>query len=191
MELKDLIVEFDNIISDRDCDELIIWFSKNQQLHKPGMVYGTGNTGNIINEKHKILTQAELPLKHKVSEIVTDAVVKTYTEYTKIKPNPGFNDICIKDYVMKLYKKNEGFFATHIDQKNGNSSTRLFGLVFYLNDVEEGGETEFPDLNIKVKAKKGKSLIFPCNFLFPHRGNIPISNDKYAITCFINFSLNN
>ena len=50
----------------------------------------------------------------------------------------------------------------------------------YLNDVDVGGETEFPDWNIAVKPEKGKVLLFPCNYLFKHKGNVPISNEKYV-----------
>lgn len=37
---------------------------------------------------------------------------------------------------------------------------RLFTTLCYLNDVEEGGETEFPYLKLKVKPKVGRVLIF-------------------------------
>lgn len=31
----------------------------------------------------------------------------------------------------------------------------------YLSDVDEGGETSFPHLNIAVKPKKGRALLWP------------------------------
>jgi len=34
-------------------------------------------------------------------------------------------------------------------------------FFLYLSDVEEGGETDFPLLNIGVKPKKGKALLWP------------------------------
>ena len=61
----------------------------------------------------------------------------------------------------------------------------------YLNDVDVGGETEFPDWNIAVKPEKGKVLLFPCNYLFKHKGNVPISNEKYISTNFINYYTQN
>jgi hypothetical protein len=62
---------------------------------------------------------------------------------------------------------------------------RILAFILYLNDVEEGGETEFITLNRLVKPETGKVLCFPCNFMFPHKGNIPISNDKYIVTAFV------
>jgi hypothetical protein len=57
--------------------------------------------------------------------------------------------------------------------------------MFYLNDVEEGGETEFLYLNTKIKPVKGTLVYFPTHFPFVHRGNIPISDDKYIMTGWI------
>ena len=37
---------------------------------------------------------------------------------------------------------------------------RLFTTLCYLNDLDAGGETEFPELKIKVKPKLGRVLIF-------------------------------
>jgi hypothetical protein len=51
----------------------------------------------------------------------------------------------------------------------------------YLNDVEEGGETEFHYIPKRVTAKKGRILMFPAEFTHTHRGNAPLSNDKYVI----------
>ena len=41
--------------------------------------------------------------------------------------------------------------------------------------------------NMKIKPVKGRLIIFPCNYLFPHSGNIPISGDKFIVTAFISF----
>lgn len=38
---------------------------------------------------------------------------------------------------------------------------RILTFFLYLSDVEEGGETNFPLLDIKVKPQKGKALLWP------------------------------
>ena len=53
--------------------------------------------------------------------------------------------------------------------------------MFYLNDVEEGGETEFYNQKVKIKPKKGTCVIFPTYNTHLHKGHIPISNDKYIL----------
>jgi hypothetical protein len=49
---------------------------------------------------------------------------------------------------------------------------------------EEGGETELC-IDLKIKPEKGKLLIFPASWLYPHSGKMPISNDKYIVTGWI------
>lgn len=62
---------------------------------------------------------------------------------------------------------------------------RLLVIMFYLNDVEEGGETSFFHQNLKIKPEKGKLVIFPPYFTHMHKGEIPISNNKYICNCYI------
>lgn len=49
---------------------------------------------------------------------------------------------------------------------------RIISTITYLNDDYEGGETEFEDTIIKPES--GKTLIFPSNWCFPHRG-LPVT----------------
>ena len=55
---------------------------------------------------------------------------------------------------------------------------RVLLFMFYLNDVEEGGETEFYYQNRKIAPKKGSMVVAPGYFTHTHRGNKPVSNDK-------------
>jgi len=61
----------------------------------------------------------------------------------------------------------------------------LFFLTFsktfylYLNDVEEGGETEFPRLGMQVKPKTGRAVLWPS--IFNDRPNdVDIRSDHTA-----------
>ena len=65
---------------------------------------------------------------------------------------------------------------------------RVVLYMYYLNDVEEGGETEFYYQQRKVQPKKGTMVIAPAGFTHSHRGNMPISGDKYIATSWIMFN---
>ncbi|MEJ6475501.1 2OG-Fe(II) oxygenase [Pseudoalteromonas piscicida] len=65
---------------------------------------------------------------------------------------------------------------------------RVLLFMFYLNDVEEGGETEFYYQQRKIAPVKGSMVIAPGYFTHTHRGNIPISNDKYILTSWVLFN---
>jgi prolyl 4-hydroxylase len=55
-------------------------------------------------------------------------------------------------------------YRAHYDFFNPNSpsarNNRISTLVIYLNDVEEGGETVFPLLELAVKPKRGTAVYF-------------------------------
>lgn len=61
-------------------------------------------------------------------------------------------------------------------------------FMFYLNDVSNGGETEFYYQDKKIRPKQGRMVIAPSGFTHTHRGNIPQSNDKYILTSWVLFN---
>ena len=94
----------------------------------------------------------------------------------------------IAQYMPSSDKKEH--FHDHADCWHFESGTRVVSVIYYLNDVEEGGETQFTHLNYSVQPKKGRVLIFPSNFMYIHRANPPISGLKYVCICWIHFDGN-
>tara|TARA_R100001143_G_scaffold29442_1_gene28744 strand:+ start:343 stop:936 length:594 start_codon:yes stop_codon:yes gene_type:complete len=94
----------------------------------------------------------------------------------------------IYDIRIQKTSPGQGYHVWHCE--NGDSSRRDRLLVFslFLNDVEEGGETEFLYQKRRVKPKKDRLLIFPSGFSHTHRGNQPISGDKYIITGWLEYT---
>ncbi|WP_224364981.1 2OG-Fe(II) oxygenase [Hyalangium versicolor] len=93
--------------------------------------------------------------------------------------------------VQKYLKGSSGYPHWHseIYPKDANCEQlhRVLAFQFYLNDVTEGGETEFYYQQRKVESKQGRMLIFPAGFTHTHRGNQPVSGDKYIITSWVLF----
>lgn len=89
-----------------------------------------------------------------------------------------------KIYTIKLQKtrKSEGYHVWHYESGARRACHRLMAWVLYLNDVEEGGETEFLYQSRRVSAKQGRFVLFPAAYTHLHRGNPPLSNDKYIAT---------
>jgi len=85
---------------------------------------------------------------------------------------------------------NYGYWHSEIFPQTGenNALHRIFLFIIYLNDVAEGGETDFYYQQKSVKPKAGTMVIAPCGFTHTHRGNIPISNDKYILTSWVQFN---
>ena len=89
---------------------------------------------------------------------------------------------------MKLQKTlpTEGYHVWHIEHSpRFDDLARAFVFSIYLNDVEEGGETEFLHFSKRVQPKKGRIVIWPATFPYLHRGNPPLSGEKYILTSWM------
>lgn len=79
----------------------------------------------------------------------------------------------------------EGYHVWHCEQMTRAQSNRLLTFILYLNDVEAGGETEFLYQKARVAPSKGRFVLFPGSFTHTHRGNPPLSGDKYILTGWV------
>ena len=136
-----------------------------------------------VNVKNFIMT-----IDNMISSETCDIIVNAMTEESTFKKNTVVDN--------REGRKDTQFdgdmFLQHLSrvQENGvggepvNSLTKRRFLVWsiFLNDVEEGGELEFLNYPVRVKPKKGSMVLFPPYFTHLHRGNPPISNNKYIAT---------
>jgi len=89
---------------------------------------------------------------------------------------------------IKKYRNNDlDCFDLHTDVGDFNSARRFLAFFLYLNDVEIGGETNFPDLNVKVAPKAGSVLIFPPMWPWRHAGLKPVTGPKYIVGSYLHY----
>lgn len=74
---------------------------------------------------------------------------------------------------IKHYREGQ-WLPVHIDYNHAT-------LLTYLSDVEEGGETFFPTLGIKVKARKGSAVVWPNQPPLEHAGERVVRGEKWII----------
>jgi hypothetical protein len=88
-----------------------------------------------------------------------------------------------KNFMVQKYLKGKGRYIYHDDFSIDyeNKKYRAITFLWYLNDVEEGGETVFSG-EYKIKPKAGTLIFFPASWCYPHTGKMPLSSDKYIIT---------
>lgn len=182
-ELVDLVKVYDNSVEDYVCDYLVGFFEKSVDLQT-----------KVENDRKPNFTEINLTENSKHTEDITNIhnyfIQKTfeyrnkYYEFIDKRCFPeehNFEQFRIKRYVPN---SNEAF-DTHVDVADYESARRFLSFFWYLNDVTDGGETEFLDLTIK--PKKGRLVVFPPLWLFPHKGIEPISNSKYIISTYLHY----
>lgn len=95
--------------------------------------------------------------------------------------------------VQKYDKGVGGYYHWHsenypqVNDPKNEALHRVLLFMYYLNDVNEGGETEFYYQDKKFQPKKGQLLIAPSGFTHTHKGNVPLSDDKYILTSWVLF----
>lgn len=93
--------------------------------------------------------------------------------------------------VQKYLKASGGYHHWHSEIYPQNASCeslhRALLFQFYLNDVEQGGETEFYYQKRKIEARQGRLIIAPAGFTHSHKGHVAASGDKYIATSWILF----
>lgn len=172
------IFVFENAFSQQLCDDTIKAFYDNPSKHFKGKT-GGGYRSDVKNtlDWHIHLDN----LNNKYFSILALAL----EEIKKVRC--GLKDYPITWAGLQFQKnfKDQGFFKWHTDNDEHNRNEgRILAPIFYLNDVTEGGETEFMYQKFSVKPKAGLLVIFPSTWTYYHRGVIPRSNHKYIITTF-------
>lgn len=107
------------------------------------------------------------------------------TDYLARSPILKSFPLLATGYKIQMYPKQQGYFRWHADSLGRNARNRVAAMVLYLNDVEQGGETEFFHQHIKIAPKAGYLVMFPAGWNYMHCGHVPESNDKYIISSFI------
>lgn len=86
---------------------------------------------------------------------------KTLGKIEKLTGVPDANS----EYLQLLKYEKGQFYRVHhdyIENDDGRpQGPRILTAFLYLNDVEKGGGTNFPDLNLTVMPKKGRLLLWP------------------------------
>lgn len=96
-----------------------------------------------------------------------------------------FNDAHSHTKITNIRRlKDNEFMHPHKDGGYPNSKeTIVFGIAIYLNDDFEGGEINYPDLNLSIKPKRSSMIIHDAKLL--HQVLPVKSGNRYSITTFI------
>lgn len=199
--MKEFIYQADSL-SPNVCDNLVKLFEENKRDHYFGVVGDINENNNIINKSFKNTIDLNLDLENitrdncwydniKILSSEIKVHIQKYFVFLKnnfngLDFNLVYKQMHTKNFLLHKYIKNEGRFLYHNDFQLDTieNKYRIFNILWYLNDVDEGGETEFFG-NYCIKPEKGKIVIFPSEWFFPHSGRVPLSNDKMIITAWL------
>jgi len=189
VNITNFIGVYDNYILPEECKKMIaIYEAQNKFNNTVNRI--TSENASILNKQDQqffmnggnfeiwwedlkpVILNFDLALKHYLENTGAKETYKSPLQYT----------------VLKIQKTlpTEGYHVWHIEHQKGfNNEARALVFSIYLNDVEDGGETEFLHFSKRVKPKTGRIVIWPSGFPYLHRGNPPLSGEKYLLTSWL------
>lgn len=176
---------YEEFVSDLSiCDALIDAYKKNE-FKLPGVVGGQTIDTTVKKSTDCLLqdTEATKPYIAHLQGVVTNYIAKYHfsNEYAPwtIKEIPN----------IQHYKPGEGFYGWHCERANASMPIAARHMVFmtYLNDVTDGGGTEFYHQKVITEARKGKTLIWPADWTHTHRGVVSPTQEKYIVTGWLSY----
>lgn len=166
------------------CDDLI-------KYHQQSTNKFDGETFKGVNKKVKDSTDVVLDPESNVGKEYIKQLLEVTDNYVKTFPYCDYYDAwgIVENILIQHYKPKGGFFGLHTERgsKAPIKSARHLVFMTYLNDVVDGGETEFIHQNLRIKPKKGMTLIWLPDWTYTHRGIPSDTQDKYVVTGWFNF----
>jgi len=189
-QIENFIMEY-NVFSKEYCENAIKYY---ENMDKGGMtsdrvtldntlrhVISDTNTG-LHMEGTVSLAQSQRISSDFLTVFWNDIYPKYISEYSILSATDRHSIYHLK---LQKTKIGEAFHTWHYETGTRETSGRILTFILYLNDVKEGGETEFLYYPKRVKPKQGTIIFFPGSMTHTHRGNQPLSNEKYIITGWV------
>lgn len=179
---KDFIGVYENFVPQDFCNQVVNYIE--QEISK----------GTAWDREEDSLDKKDLSvegLNTDFSSIIFKNLLKAVkiykSEFGTVSPILNFQDLPCAFEGMKLQKTKpgEGYHIWHCENNGAYSFSRILVWTIYLNDIEEGGETEFLTQSLRIPPTTGTLCIFPAYFTHTHRGNPPLKGTKYIATGWI------
>ena len=150
------IITIDNFVSDAEVEALLGSVEAWERSTDTGQFNEFGEQGRILSSGR---TSANAWCRSSCEDLPDVARLIEKIETTTTVPRENYESFQILRYEVGQH------YNTHHDTSEEDylllSGPRILTMFLYLSDVEEGGETEFPRLGLKVKPQKGKALLWP------------------------------
>ena len=170
------------------CNNLIGAFESSDEK-RPGVLHGPEGYSSDSGKKSTDITFNPSYLEHEIWGPLLKQLIPIVEKGQNSYIQRYLNALSVVDpfeiysqFNIQRYLPNEGFSKFHCERAGLKHSNRILVWMVYLNDVTEGGETEFFYQHHFEPAQQGKLLIWPADWMYLHRGIISPTQVKYVLT---------
>jgi len=183
MRLADLVMVYPDRLPPAQCQELIQGF----EARAADQVIRQGE-GNAPRFTELNLTQC-WPEGHELAFGAILPVFETYSRDLQINTVQWPAELAFEELRIKRYwPGGEDEFPDHVDVGDHASARRFVAAMLYLNDVEDGGATEFPLWGQQIQPRAGSVVVFPPLWPWLHAGRPPQSGPKYILSTYLHYT---
>ena len=195
-KLTDFVRIYENNLSPEFCERIITAFDRDEEYHINSTIGAQADTDKEFRnaiEMNCTKRAMESGRWAAIMGVLNKHAASSFKRYKADLIENGypeklfFNTVTLEQWRMHRYDPGKHFYKEHIDAIDEHTSKRMLMMLYYLNTVEEGGETSFKTINLKVKPVEGKLAITPAWFGYPHSAVTPISNTKYMIKTYLHY----
>jgi hypothetical protein len=194
MQMPDFIEVYDDFFPVDQCQHYIDFF---QVMQESGFVQDRQQRQNIrphqVSDSNFDFGDHEVILDFSYARSLTSEFMQRfwneiYPRYTaKFSMLDTADQHSILNLKMQRTQPGEAYHVWHYETAMRDFRDRILTFTLYLNDVEQGGETEFLYYPRRIDARAGRIALFPAGFTHAHRGNQPLTGDKYILTGWITY----
>tara|TARA_R110002020_G_scaffold189394_4_gene388352 strand:- start:16 stop:591 length:576 start_codon:yes stop_codon:yes gene_type:complete len=170
-------------IDETICDDLIDFYKKDKMFPAwEGVSAGQKIQKDIKESFDKSLV---ISLQHPAIIKYIECLQNCINGYAELYPTLNAIKFRLANiFNIQKYPKGGGYKIWHCERMNSFAQTnnRVLAFMTYLNTVEDGGETQFALQEATIKAKKGRTLIWPSEWSHLHRGVPSPTKEKYIAT---------
>ncbi len=180
------VLQIDNFLSDSLVDELLSQVSDWERSVESGEIDVTG-AGSTITSSTR--TSSTFWCNNDCYKTTPSTEINDKIQFALNMPKIHFEPIQLLKYAV-----GESFVPHHdysYKELSLACGPRILTFFLYLSDVEEGGQTHFPDLNITITPKKGRAVLWP-NTLSrdPSMKDTRMTHEAKAVTKGVKYAAN-
>ncbi len=177
--MESFISKYPNALNKEQCEAFINAFescSTNGATIQSHELYGDQKN---IRSDEVVMFDDHVPQLSSNMHVMLKPLVVDYC-----KTWPGAMDLRSMSTACKVQKTvpGGGYHVFHAENTGWQYVTRTLVWLVYLNDNFTGGETEFLNQSLRVVPEQGTVVIWPAAWPWQHRGNPPLTGDKYIAT---------